>query len=146
MGVSIDDTELRTAHLGAEPWSEKMRKRIESWLGISAYDIYGTCELSGPLFTERSEQNGIHVWADMALVEIIEPGTGEPVGEGEKGELVITMLAKEALPIIRYRVGDITRVLEEECGCGRTHPRIGRIQGGWMTCSSSGASTSSLHR
>jgi len=130
MGISIrDDTELRTGILGAEPWSERMRKRIEEWLGIRAFDIYGTSELSGPLFTECTEQNGIHIWGDMALVEIIDPETGEQLPPGERGELVITMLKKEALPIIRYRTGDITYMDDETCACGRTHPRIGRISG-----------------
>jgi phenylacetate-CoA ligase len=130
MGVSIkDDTHLKTAILGAEPWSNKMRLRLEEWLGIKAYDIYGTSELSGPLFTECEEQNGIHVWADMTLVEIIDPETGEQVAPGERGELTITMLRKEALPIVRYRIGDVTHIREEVCGCGRTHPRIGRIEG-----------------
>lgn len=130
MGISIkDDTHLKTAILGAEPWSNKMRLRLEEWLGIKAYDIYGTSELSGPLFTECEEQDGIHVWADMTLVEIIDPETGEQVAPGERGELTITMLRKEALPIVRYRVGDVTHLREEVCGCGRTHPRIGRIEG-----------------
>ncbi|HEU17610.1 MAG TPA: phenylacetate--CoA ligase family protein, partial [Methanolinea sp.] len=104
MGVSIrDDTSLRVGILGAEPWSENMRKRIEDWLGIRAYDIYGTSELSGPMFCECTEQNGFHVWGDLAYVEILDPETGEPLPPGEKGEMVITMLQKEALPMIRYR-------------------------------------------
>jgi len=130
MGVSIkNDTKLRLGILGAEPWSQRMRDRMEEWLGIRAIDIYGASELSGPLWCECSEQKGIHVWSDIALVEIIDPVTEEPVVPGEKGELVITMLQKEALPIIRYRLGDITTLHEEVCACGRTHPRIGRIQG-----------------
>lgn len=130
MGISIkDDTQLGVAILGAEPWSDKMRLRLEEWLGLKAYDIYGTSELSGPLFTECEEQNGIHVWADMTLIEIVDPETGEQVAPGERGELTITMLRKEALPIVRYKVGDVTHFKEEECGCGRTHPRIGRIEG-----------------
>ncbi|HUT27967.1 MAG TPA: phenylacetate--CoA ligase [Methanomassiliicoccales archaeon] len=130
MGVSIkNDTKLRLGILGAEPWSQRMRDRMEEWLGIRAIDIYGASELSGPLWCECSEQKGIHVWSDIALVEIIDPVTEEPVAPGEKGELVITMLQKEALPIIRYRLGDITTLHEEVCSCGRTHPRIGRIQG-----------------
>ena len=130
MGVDIvKDTLLRTAVLGAEPWSQSMRSHIQDTMGIRAYDIYGTSELSGPMFTECSEQNGIHVWGDLALVEIIDPETGEHCADGEKGELVMTILQKEALPMIRYRIGDITYVTEEECACGRTHPRIGRIQG-----------------
>ncbi|MGC9435570.1 MAG: phenylacetate--CoA ligase family protein [Methanomicrobiales archaeon] len=130
MGVDVRrDTRLRSAILGAEPWSEQMRDRIQDWLGIRAYDIYGTSELSGPMFTECSEQNGIHVWGDIAYTEIIDPETEEPLPPGEEGELVITILQKEALPIIRYRIGDVTTLHDEVCPCGRTHPRIGRITG-----------------
>ena len=96
--------------LGAEPWTEGMRTRIENWLGIKAYDIYGTSELSGPMFTECTEQNGFHIWADTALVEVIDPKTGEPLEPGPKGDLTLTMLKKEALPMIRYRIGDISSV------------------------------------
>ena len=130
MGVSIrKDTKLRTAILGAEPWTEGMRNRMQDWLGIKAYDIYGTSELSGPMFTECAEQKGFHVWSDIALTEIIDPKTEEPVGPGEKGELTITILKKEALPMIRYRIGDITSMDDSTCPCGRTHPRIQRITG-----------------
>jgi phenylacetate-CoA ligase len=130
MGVDIrKDTKLRLGILGAEPWSDRMRDRIFERLGIKAIDIYGTSELSGPLWCECSEQNGIHVWGDLTLVEVLDPKTGEPVPPGEKGELVVTMLQKEALPIVRYRTGDITTLYEDVCACGRTHPRIGRIQG-----------------
>jgi len=130
MGVDIKkDTKLRTGVLGAEPWTDRMRTRIEDWLGIKAYDIYGTSELSGPMFTECTEQKGFHIWSDLALVEIIDPGTGESLESGEKGELTITMLQKEALPMIRYRIGDITVMDDDVCACGRTHPRIQRIQG-----------------
>lgn len=130
MGVDIQrDTRLRTAILGAEPWSEEMRTRIQDNTGIKAYDIYGTSELSGPLFTECTEQNGIHIWGDLAYVEVIDPDTGERLGPGEKGELVITMLQKEALPMIRYRIGDITSYHDDECACGRCHTRISRITG-----------------
>jgi phenylacetate-CoA ligase len=129
MGTSIKETRLRIGILGAEPWSEKMRDRIEDWLGVSAIDIFGTSELSGPLWCECTEKSGIHVWADIALIEVIDPKTLQHVRPGEKGELVVTMLQKEALPIIRYRTGDITVMYDEECPCGRVHPRIGRIQG-----------------
>jgi phenylacetate-CoA ligase len=129
MGVSVkDDSNLKMAFLGAEPWSMETRRRIEDTLGIKAYDIYGTSEMSGPLFTECKEQNGIHVWADHFLLEVIDKN-GDPVKEGQRGELVITTLTKEALPLIRYRVGDITILNNEECECGRTHPRIMRILG-----------------
>lgn len=129
-GVSFqEDTDLRVGVFGAEPWSEEMRKRIEESAGIKAYDIFGTSELSGPLFTECREQKGIHIWADQFLVEVIDPETGEPVPNGERGELVITTLVKEALPLIRYRIGDITVLNWDECNCGRTHPRIMRVLG-----------------
>lgn len=130
MGISIkDDTRLKTAILGAEPWSDQMRERIEEEMGIKAYNIYGTSELSGPMFTECTEQDGIHMWSDLALVEIIDPDTGKAVPDGERGEMVVTILQKEALPIIRYRTGDITSVDRSPCPCGRTHPRIARIAG-----------------
>jgi phenylacetate-CoA ligase len=130
MGVSIKkDTCLRVGILGAEPWSEQMRSRIQDWLGIRAYDIYGTSELSGPMFCECTEQQGFHVWGDLALVEVLDLSTGEPVGPRERGELCITMLQKEALPMIRYRIGDISVMDDSVCACGRTHPRIRRIQG-----------------
>ncbi|NYT08139.1 MAG: phenylacetate--CoA ligase, partial [Methanomicrobiales archaeon] len=130
MGVSIrDDTSLRIGILGAEPWSDNMKTRIEEWLGIRAYDIYGTSELSGPMFCECTEQNGFHVWADLAYVEILDPETGEQLPPGEQGEMVITMLQKEALPMIRFRIGDVTSYDDEVCGCGRTHPRVHRISG-----------------
>ncbi|WP_349256781.1 phenylacetate--CoA ligase [Methanocella sp.] len=129
MGISIkDDTCLKAAILGAEPWSLETRKRIETSMGIKAYDIYGTSELSGPLFTECEEQDGIHVWADHFLLEVIDKN-GDPVKEGQKGELVVTTLSKEALPLIRYKIGDITILNNRECVCGRTHPRIMRILG-----------------
>jgi len=130
MGVSIQkDTQLRSAIIGAEPWSETMRTRIYETMGVRAYDIYGTSEISGPMFSECSEQKGIHIWGDIAIPEIIDPETGEPLPPGEHGELVMTVLQKEALPMIRYRIGDLTQILDEPCPCGRTHPRIQRISG-----------------
>lgn len=130
MGVSIKkDTKLRTGILGAEPWTEGMRNRMQDWLGIRAYDIFGTSELSGPMFTECAEQTGFHIWSDIALTEIIDPKTEEPLEPGEKGELTVTILKKEALPMIRYRIGDITSIDESPCACGRTHPRVKRITG-----------------
>jgi phenylacetate-CoA ligase len=129
-GVSIKaDTQLRVGIFGAEPWTEEMRRRIQESTGIKAYDIYGTSELSGPLFTECMYQDGIHIWADQFLIEVIDPATGEQLPDGERGELVITTLAKEALPLIRYKIGDITVINREECKCGRTHPRIMRVLG-----------------
>ena len=130
MGVSISkDTHLKTAVLGAEPWSEQMRTHIQNNMGIKAYNIFGTSELSGPMFCECTEQKGIHIWGDMAYTEIIDPDTGEQLPAGEKGELVMTILQKEALPMIRFKIGDITSMDDSVCSCGRTHPRIDRLQG-----------------
>jgi len=130
MGISIKkDTNLKAGIFGAEPWSLETRKRIEDATGINAYDIYGTSEISGPLFTECHVKKGIHVWADMFLIEVLDPKTGEPVADGETGELVFTTLHKYALPLIRYRIGDLTIMNSEPCECGRTHPRIMRILG-----------------
>jgi len=130
MGINIQkDTQLKTGILGAEPWTEGMRDRIENWLGIKAFDIYGTSEVSGPMFTECAEQKGFHIWSDLALVEIIDPKTEDPLEAGEKGEVTITILQKEALPMIRYRIGDISSIDDSVCTCSRTHPRLQRIQG-----------------
>ncbi len=130
MGVDIRrDTQLRKAVLGAEPWSESMRQHIEESMGVRAYDIYGTSEQAGPMFTECEERNGIHIAGDIMYVEVIDPDTGESLGPGQKGEMVVTMLKKEAMPMIRYRIRDITTLMEDECGCGRTSPRISRISG-----------------
>ncbi len=128
MGVDLGKTKLRAGLFGAEPWSEDMKKRIQD-IGVKAYNVYGTSELSGPLFTECIAQNGMHVWTDQFLLETVDPKTGETLGPGEIGELVVTTLAKEALPLVRYRTGDLTIVDEEVCECGRAHPRIMRIQG-----------------
>lgn len=130
MGVSIrDDTKLKAGLFGAEPWSDETRRRIEESTGIKAYDIYGTSEMSGPLCSECHLQNGIHIWADLFLIEVIDPKTGEQVADGERGELVVTTLDKWAFPLIRYRIGDLTILNNEPCECGRTHPRIMRILG-----------------
>jgi len=129
MGISLKDTSLRVGLLGAEPWSEAMRNMIQEMTGIMAQNCYGASELSGPMFTECTEQAGIHIWKDIALVEILDKNNQEPVAPGERGELVITMLKREAMPVIRYRIGDITYMDDETCACGRTHPRIGRISG-----------------
>jgi phenylacetate-CoA ligase len=98
-------------------------------MGIKAYDIYGTSELAGPMFTECEERNGIHIGGDIMYVEILDPDTGELLEEGQRGELVVTMLKKEALPMVRFRIKDVTSVMEGECACGRTSPRISRITG-----------------
>ncbi|WP_167816214.1 phenylacetate--CoA ligase family protein [Methanocorpusculum sp. GPch4] len=130
MGVDFSkDTLLRTAVLGAEPWTDAMRRYIYAESGVTAHNIFGTSEISGPMFTDCSELNGMHICGDIAYTEIIDPKTGEQLPPGEKGELTITVLKKEAIPMIRYRIGDITSILEGDCACGRTSPRIDRLQG-----------------
>jgi phenylacetate-CoA ligase len=130
-GMSIDDLKLHTGIFGAEPWSEKMRSEIESKLRIKALDIYGLSEIMGPGVGMEccDAQDGLHIWEDHFLIEIIDPETGEQLPLGETGELVITTLTKEAQPLIRYRTRDITRIDAIPCRCGRTHRRITRIQG-----------------
>lgn len=130
MGVDIrKDTGLKTAILGAEPWTEGMRKYIYECSGVMAHDIFGTSELSGPMFSDCEALNGIHIPVNVGYVEIIDPKTGDQLPPGEKGELVMTILKKEAFPMIRYRIGDISQIVEGTCSCGRTSPRISRITG-----------------
>ena len=125
----IDQLSLRIGCFGAEPWSTSTRRELEDTLGIKAYDSYGLSEMFGPgVGFECQEQNGLHTWDDHFLVEILNK-EGESVAPGEKGELVLTSLTKEAMPLIRYRTGDITMVLEDECPCGRTHTRLGKFLG-----------------
>jgi len=127
MGTSLPT--LRIGVFGAEAWSETMRQELESRLSINAYDSYGMSEMFGPgVAFECPEQNGLHIWEDCFLSEIINPKTGETLGPGEKGELVITSLSKEAMPLLRYRTGDITMIFEDDCPCGRGR-RIARIMG-----------------
>lgn len=124
------DFALRIGVFGAEPWSEEARKRIEDTFGLCAHDIFGMSELYGPgVGIECEEKNGLHVWGDEFLVETINPDTGDVLEPGKEGELVFTMLSREAMPLLRYRSRDLSRVFEEECGCGRYHPRIQRIKG-----------------
>lgn len=130
MGIKPEELKLKFGIFGAEPWSENMRREIETRLKIKALDIYGLSEIIGPgVAVECLEQKGLHVMEDHFIVEVIDPATGEVLPEGESGELVFTSLTKEALPIIRYRTGDISRIIPEPCACGRTLRRIGRIQG-----------------
>ena len=130
-GVDLRRSKLRIGVFGAEPWSEAMRNEIQVRLGLKAVDIYGLSEIMGPGVACECEemQAGLHGWEDCFIFEIIDPDSGRPVAEGESGELVITTLTKEALPMLRYRTRDITRVTTERCGCGRTHLRIRRITG-----------------
>src|SRR5450756_288435 len=130
-GVDLRKSKLEIGVFGAEPWSEAMRREVEERLGLKAADIYGLSEIMGPgVACECVEvQAGLHCWEDHFLFEVIDPDTGKAVKEGEAGELVITTLTKEALPMIRYRTRDITRLSTEPCACGRTHVRIKRITG-----------------
>jgi phenylacetate-CoA ligase len=131
MGVDLRKSKLRIGVFGAEPWSEAMRRDLQAQLGIKAVDIYGLSEILGPGVAAECEvaQNGLHGWEDHFLFEVIDPETLEPVPIGEAGELVVTTLTKEALPMIRYRTRDITRLSNEPCACGRTHVRIMRVTG-----------------
>jgi phenylacetate-CoA ligase len=124
------DLSLKIAFVGAEPYSEEVRKRLEDFYGIKVYNSYGLSEMNGPgVGFECPCQNGMHIWEDAYIVEIIDPKTLEPVPDGQYGELVMTALQREAMPILRYRTRDLTRMLPGECECGRVHKRIDRIQG-----------------
>ncbi len=126
----LEDFNLRIGMFGAEPWSEEARKKIQETFGLRAHDVYGMSELYGPgVAVECEHQNGLHIWSDEFLVEVIDPKTGEVLPEGKKGELVFTMLTREAMPLLRYRTKDLATITWEECECGRYHPRIMRIKG-----------------
>jgi len=130
MGLDIRDLKLRVGVFGAEPWSENMRHDIEGKLGIQALNIYGLTEIIGPgVAMECPHKNGMHIWEDHFMVEIIDPVTGEQLPYGKEGELVITTLTKEAQPILRFRTKDITSLMPEKCACGRTMVRMSRITG-----------------
>ena len=120
----------RIAVIGAEPHTEEARRRIEEMLGIKAFNSYGLSEMNGPgVAFECTEQNGMHVWEDAYIAEIIDPATGEPVPDGEVGELVMTTLCRRGMPVLRYRTRDLTRFLPGECPCGRVHRRLDRMVG-----------------
>jgi len=124
------DLKLRIGMFGAEPWSERIRERIEAALGLEAFDIYGLTEISGPgVSCECSEHKGLHVWEDHFLVETINSETGEVLSEGEEGELVFTPLSKVGLPLLRYRTRDISIIETDMCPCRRTHSRMMRVSG-----------------
>ena len=124
------DTKLKVLAIGAEPHSEEQRRRIEEMMGVKAYNSFGMSEMCGPgVGFECQEQNGLHFWEDYYIVEIVDPETLEPVADGEIGELVLTSLCREAMPLLRYRTRDLTRVLGRTCPCGRNHVRIDRMRG-----------------
>jgi phenylacetate-CoA ligase len=124
------DTALKVGIFGAEPWSENMRREIEDQLGITAIDIYGLSEIIGPgVACECSVKNGLHINEDHFYPEVINPLTGEVLPDGEKGELVLTTLSKEGMPMIRYRTRDLTTLARERCACGRTLVRMGKVLG-----------------
>lgn len=124
------DLHLKIAYLGAEPYSEEMRRRVENFFGIKVYNSYGLSEMNGPgVAFECPFQSGLHLWEDAYIIEIINPKTLEPVPDGEVGELVMTTIAREGMPLIRYRTKDLTRIIPGECACGRVHRRLDRIQG-----------------
>ena len=130
VGIEATALPLRFGAFGAEPWSEPMRRALETRLGIKAIDVYGLSEILGPgVAAECAAQDGLHGWEDHFLFEIINPDTLKPLPTGATGELVITTLTKEALPMVRYRTRDITRLTDAPCSCGRTHLRLMRITG-----------------
>lgn len=129
-GIKPEDMPWRIALIGAEPHTEEARQRIEELMHIKAYNSYGLSEMNGPgVAFECKQQSGMHIWEDAYLVEIIDPATGDWVEPGEIGEVVMTTLKREGMPIIRYRTRDLTRFIPGECPCGRTHRRIDRITG-----------------
>ena len=130
MGVDLRSLPLRIGIFGAEPWTDRMRTAIEHRMGIRAYDLYGLTEIIGPgVSGECESQNGLHVFEDHFLPELIDPDTLQPVAEGEQGELVLTTISKTGMPLIRFRTRDITRLHYEQCECGRTTVRMERVSG-----------------
>jgi phenylacetate-CoA ligase len=128
MGVDMKDLPIRAGVFGAEPWTDAMRQRIEEMSGIEAFDIFGLSEIIGPgVGCECRRHNGLHIFEDHFYPEIVDPETGTPLPEGTEGELVLTTLSKQAMPMIRYRTHDMTRILPGQCECGRTLRRIDRI-------------------
>ena len=128
LGVDLRKLPLKAGVFGAEPWTEEMRKRIEPEANIKAYDIYGLAEIIGPgVGNECCEQHGLHIFEDHFYPEIVDPQTLQPVPDGTEGELVLTTLSKQAMPMIRYRTRDITALFAEPCACGRTVRRMRRI-------------------
>ena len=130
MGIDFKQLKLKSGIFGAEPWSDRMRDKIERLLNLSAFDIYGLSEVMGPgVSVECEQKNGLHIFEDAFLAETIDPKTGEKLPLGEQGELVFTSLNKQGMPLIRYRTRDITSLHDEPCACGRTHMRMKRVRG-----------------
>ncbi len=130
MGVDFKQLKLKSGIFGAEPWSDRMRDKIERLLNLSAFDIYGLSEVMGPgVSVECEQKNGLHIFEDAFLAETIDTQTGEKLALGEQGELVFTSLRKQGMPLIRYRTRDITSLHDEPCACGRTHVRMKRVRG-----------------
>jgi phenylacetate-CoA ligase len=130
LGYPNEKLSVRVALIGAEPHTEGVRRRVEELWGLKAYNSYGLSEMNGPgVAFECLEQSGMHIWEDAYLAEIVDPETGEAVPEGEVGELVLTTLCREGMPLIRYRTKDLTRFIPGECACGRKHRRLDRIKG-----------------
>ncbi|MDG5758233.1 phenylacetate--CoA ligase [Natronococcus sp. A-GB1] len=131
MGVDIKELPLRAVIFGAEPCTDPMREEIEERLDVTGIDIYGLSEIIGPGVSNEcyEAQDGLHIWEDRFFPEVIDPETGEPLPEGEEGELVLTTLSKEALPVLRYRTGDLTSLTYETCECGRTMVRMDNVTG-----------------
>jgi phenylacetate-CoA ligase len=128
--IDLESLPLKVGMFGAEPWSERMRAEIESRLGIVALNVYGLSEVIGPgVSVECAEKQGMHIFEDHFIPEVVDPGSGERLPDGEMGELVFTCLTKEALPLLRYRTRDLTRLTHEKCACGRTTVRMERIFG-----------------
>ncbi len=129
-GIALSDLSLKKAFIGAEPHSERIRQKIESLFGIEAYNSYGLSEMNGPgVAFECQYRRGMHLWEDSYILEVINPDTLEPVRDGERGEIVLTTLRREATPLLRYRTRDLSSIMPEPCPCGRTHRRINRITG-----------------
>ncbi|HET9014629.1 MAG TPA: phenylacetate--CoA ligase [Thermomicrobiaceae bacterium] len=130
-GIDPDAISLKYAVLGAEPWTEAIREHVQQGLGVTACNIYGLSEVIGPGVSQEciEERAGSHIWEDHFLPEIVDPSTGESLPEGSEGELVFTTLTREAMPVLRYRTGDLTYLSYEPCSCGRSHVRMGPIRG-----------------
>lgn len=129
-GVSLDDIKLKKAYLGAEPYCENTRKKVEELFKIDVYNSYGMSELNGPgVAFECARKCGMHVWEDNYILEVIDPRSGELLADGKEGEIVLTNLTRQATPLLRYRTRDLASVIKGQCACKRTHRRISRIIG-----------------